>query len=869
MSWRRFFQREKWDAERARELEAHLEIEAQENIARGMTAEEARYAARRKLGNVTQIREEIRRMNSIRFLDTLWQDVRYAARVLRKSPGFTAVAVLTLALGIGVNTAMFSVIDAVLLRPLPFPEPNRLVWAFGKFSQSNQAGVSPPDFLDYRSSAQTFEQFAALQGHEGFANISGGDKPELVQSVVVSWNFFDALGIRPMLGRSFEPADEQNQLPQVVILGHGIWKRDFGSDREVVGRRILVEGAWQTVVGVLPADVPTISDAEIWQAIPMLNSGAKMRTAHWLYAVGRMKRGVTLEQATADTDRVAGQLALAYPDVDKGWSLNILPLDRQIVGSVRSALLLLFGAVVLLLLIACANVANLLLARAAVRRKEVSIRVALGAGPWRIARQSLTESMLLAGAGGLLGVGLALWGIGALRWIAPADLPRLGDVRVNAGVLLFTLGISVTTGILFGLTPALQFSRRRIEEGLREGSKTSAAGMRHRLSSALVIGETAISLGLLLLGGLLIKSFWQLVHVDPGFKAERALTAKLDLPSATYKGSSPKSTFIRQLEERLVSVPGIEAAGAISELPLGGQLGDNPFTIEGRVYEPNQGEDADFRQVSSGYIAAMRIPLMAGRWFNDHDTAQSKGAIVVNEAFAKRYFGRIQEALGKRLQLLGDSFNEREIIGIIGTVQHGTLGETPQPEMYVPYAQYDFGGMNVVVRGSLEAGQIAAALRDAVASLDKQEAVASIRSMGSVVSASIAQPRFSAQLLGVFAGLALTLAAVGLYGLIAYTVAQQTREIGIRMALGAAPGGIARMVLTRGLRLVVAGGLLGCAAALTVAHLLRSMLYGVSASDPGTVAGVSGLLLVVALGACYVPARRAMRVDPMVALRYE
>jgi putative ABC transport system permease protein len=799
-------------------------------------------------------------------MGSLWLDIRYAIRTLAKRPGFTAVATLTLALGIGASTAMFSVVDAVLLRPLPFPSQQQLIYANGKFSLSDHAAVSPPDFEDYRASAKSFQQFAAIGYLDGISNITGGEKPEQVQSQLVSWNFFEALGIPPLAGRSFVESDEKTMEPQVAILGHGIWKRDFGGDPGIVGKKVSLDGQEVTVVGVLPEDIPSLSLADVWQPLPLDNPGMNSRGAHFLAVVARMKPGINLNQATAELDTIAAQIAAQHPDTNKGWALRVIPLTNYVVGSTRTALLMLLGAVVFLLLIGCANIANLLLARAAGRRKEIAIRTALGAGRWRIARQMLIESLVLSVAGGTLGFMASVWGVSGLRALAPASLPRVDEIQVDLGVLVFAIGISLLTGLLFGLAPAIQFSRGSMQEVIK-GGRGSGRASRHRMGNALVIGEVALSLGLLLGGALLIKSFWRLVHVDPGFRPDHVMAATLHMSNSS-RPRDQKEPFYRELEERLKALPGVEAAGAISELPLSGQFGDNPFQVEGRVYSPGQIDDADFRQVTPGLLETMRLPLLSGRWVGTSDTTKAPGVVVVNQEFAHHYFGG-KNPIGHRVQIVGDEFKAREIVGIVGTIKHGMLDESPRAAMYVPLAQSPPPDMNIVVRTAGNPLLLASGLNDAVHSMDKDQAVSAVRSMDGIVSASVAQPRFSSELLGLFAVLALILAAVGLYGLIAYTVTQRTHEIGIRMALGAAPADIRRMVLSRGLRLSLAGTAIGVVGAVALTRLMRDLLYGVTATDPATFIGVTALLTIVALAASYLPARRAMRVDPIIALRYE
>jgi putative ABC transport system permease protein len=800
-------------------------------------------------------------------MGSFFQDIRYALRTLSQKPGFTIIAVLTLALGIGATTAMFSVVDAVLLRPLPFPSQQQLVHANGRFSRSDDAGVSPPDFVDYRARAQTLKQFAAIGYFDGIANITGGAQPEQVSSQIVSWNFFRTLGISPLVGRDFVADDEKEIEPTVAILGNGIWKRDFGADPGIVGRKVTIDGQLITVVGVLPVDVPSVSLAEIWQPLPLENPSMNIRRSHFLVVIARMNPGITLSQARAELDTIAGNIEAEHPDTNKTWALLVMPLTNYIVGGTQKPLLLLLGAVILLLLIGCANIANLLLARASGRRKEIAIRAALGAGRWRIARQMLTESLVLSIAGGALGIFSAVWGVAALAALAPSSLPRVNEIQVDWTVLAFAAGVSLLTGVLFGLAPAIQFSRGDVSQVMKEGFGGSSRAARHRTGNLLVIGEVALSVGLLLGGALLFNSFWRLIHVDPGFRSDHVIATTLHM-SNSARPRTQKVAFYHQLEDRLESLPGAEGAGAISELPLSGEYNDNSFKVEGRVYPPAGFDNADLRRTTPGFLNALRVPLISGRWLDITDTANAPGTVVVNQEFAKRFFGG-KNPLGRHLQLSGDPMKTREIVGIVGTIKHGSLDESPRAAMYVSIDQLTPPDMTVVVRSSGNPAQLSAALRDAVFSLDPNQAISTIRSMDDVVSGSVAQPRFASQILGLFAVLALLLAAVGLYGLIAYTVSQRTHEIGIRMALGAEPRDVLKLVIGQGLKLALAGTAIGIVGALALTRLMQGLLFQVSPTDPITFISVTGLLTIVALAASYLPARRAMRVDPMIALRYE
>ena len=798
----------------------------------------------------------------------LLQDIRYALRQLRKSPGFTAIALLTLALGIGANIAIFGVIEAVLLRPLPFRSPNQLVWLNGKFPMSDQAAVSPLDFQDYRRDNRSFSCLAVMGYSPGPANLIG-DKPEQVLSQTASANFFDCLGTHPLLGRDFDLSDEQVNLPQVAILGYGLWQRDFGGDRNVLGRTIRMDGADLTIVGVLPSDLPLLSEGQIWVPTPMLNHWMTIRLFHSLKMIGRMRPGVTMQQSKADLDAIALRLQRQYPDTNKGWWMRQRPLREVLLGPTRPVLLLMWGAVGLLLLIACANVANLLLARSVSRQKEFALRAALGASRTRMVREALIGSMTLSILGGLLGVFVAFGAINLLRFLGPANVPRLSSSRIDLAVLAFSFGVSLLTGIIFGLFPALQVSGRASADQLKQAGRASQSASHKRMSSALVIGEIAISLTLLASAGLLLKSFWKLIHVSPGFQTEHVITAQLSLNPPAYDSHDrqKRTRFWQQFEERVSALPGVEAVGATSVLPLSGR-NDDLFHIPGRTYGPSQFDDSEFRQVTPGYISAIRIPLLHGRGIEEQDGPNSPGVVVVNQAFAQRYFPHTN-AIGQRLQLMGDQQPAREIIGVVGNTTQIALNAPEEPEMYVPYAQFSLPMMNLVVRAAADPTNLTTALQAQASAIDKDVTLSGVKTMDDVLNGSVSQPRFSSQLIGVFAALALLLAAIGLYGVVAYSVSQRINEIGIRMALGATREDVLRLVLRYGAGLTLIGTALGFVASLAATRVLSSMLFEVSANDPQTFLAVSVLLMAVVLGACYIPARRAAKVDPMVALRYE
>ena len=803
-------------------------------------------------------------------MQTLWQDLRYGARMLLKNPGFTAVAVFTLALGIGANAAIFSVVNAVLLKPLPFAEPDRLVWVWGNIRNGgSRASVSPLDYLDYRAQNTTFEQFAATFSIPTFINLTGGDTPERLEGRVVTGNFFQALGVNAALGRTFLPENEMPGSAQVVVLSHEMWQKRFSGDSSIVGKALTLDGKKYEVLGVMPPSFKFPQNAELWAPMNFeMAPEMRQRKAHFLRPIGRIKPGVTLAQAQADMDAIARRLEAQYPESNTGWNLRMVPLRDQLVGNIKPTLQVLFGAVSFVLLIACANVANLLLVRAATRQKEIAVRMALGAGRLRIARQMLTESVMLAVAGGALGVMLAAWGVDLIVAFSGNNIPPTAQVGIDRVALGFTLGVSLLTGLLFGLAPALQATRRRLSETLKDGGKGAGqSASRNRTRSLLVIFETAIALVLLIGAGLLIRSYVRLQNVNPGFDASNVLTMRMDLLYGKYDSEEKVGAFWGRLQERLAALPGVEAVGMVTELPLSGQPNDAPFTVEGRPPVPtNQQFGADFRRVNQDYLRSMRIPLLRGRGFTEQDVRQSAKVVLISETLASEVFPN-DDPLGKRL-LLG--MNERtpfEIVGIVGDIRHRSLESAPFATMYLP--MLDTGWMNLTIRTAGNPSNLAAAVRREVSAIDRDQPVGAVRTMGQVSSESVAAPRYRTWLLGLFAAVALALSAVGIYGVISYTVAQRTHELGIRMALGAQSKDVLKLIIGQGIKLALAGALLGLGGALALTRLVRTLLFGVSATDPLTFALIAALLILVALLACYIPARRATKVDPLVALHYE
>jgi putative ABC transport system permease protein len=802
-------------------------------------------------------------------METLIQDVRYGVRMMRKRPGFTAVVVLTLALGIGANTAIFSVVNAVLLRPLPYRNAERLVWVGGNIrGGTNGASVSPPDYLDYRAQNTVFEEFAASTSVPNAVNLTGAGEPERLTGSRVTANYFRAFGVEPALGRAFGAEEERAGPAPVAVLSDGLWKRRFGGDPSVVGKTLTLDGKAVTVVGIAPPEFQYPAGAELWLPLDSDDPDMKIRPAHFLRPIGLLKPGVTIEQARAETDLIARRLEELYPESNKGWSLTLIPLQEQVVGDVRTSLWVLLGAVGFVLLIACANVSNLMLARAAARRRELALRTALGASRWRVARQQLTESVLLALAGGALGLLLAWWGVDVLAALGAGDIPRTRDIGVDGRVLAFTAALSVLTGLAFGLLPALRASRPDLNEVLKDAGRGTSGPGRGRVRAALVVSEIALALTLLAGAGLLVKSFVGLRRVNPGFDPANVLTLRIDLARARYAKPEQAAAFFGELQRRVAALPGVEAAGMVTELPLSGQPNDMYFYVAGRPPQTaDQKVTADFRRVNQDYFRAMRIPLLRGRGFTEQEVAGAAGVVVVNETLARNFFPD-EDPLGKHLVIDFGKAEEFEIVGVAGDVRHRSLEGEVYQMMYLPTLRV--GRTNLVVRTtSPDPLALASAVRGEVAAVDRDQPVSAVRTMEEVVSGSVAQQRFRTLLLAAFAGVALLLAGVGIYGVIAYSVTHRTHEIGIRMALGAGAADILKMVVGQGMALALAGVAVGLLAALALTRVLSSLLFGVTATDAATFAAVSLLIAAVALLACLVPARRATKVDPMVALRYE
>jgi putative ABC transport system permease protein len=801
-------------------------------------------------------------------VDSLIKDIRYGFRSLAKRPAFTAIALIALALGIGANTAIFSLVNAVVLRPLPFPESERLVWVWGNIrSGGNRASISPLDFLDYRAQNKTFENFAASFSISMPVNITGGGEPERLNASAVTGDYFKAFGISPTLGRGFTLENEKTGQDHVAVLSHELWMRRFGGDPGIVNKTIVLDGKATQVLGVMGRDVSLPQAAELWVPINFDDPDMKLRRAHFLRPIGRLKPGVSLTQAQADLDLVAAQLEKQYPDSNTGWNTRLVSLREQLLGGSRTYVFILFGAVGLVLLIACANVANLLLVRAAARQKEIALRTALGASRPRIMRQMITESVLLAIIGGALGALLARFGVDLLVSLSQDTLPRTVTVQVDATVLLFTFLISLATGLLFGLAPAFRTLQVNLIESLKEGGRGSGeTGLRNRTRSLLVVFESAIAVMLLIGAGLLVRSLIALQNVDPGFEANNVLTMRLALTGTKYDTPEKVTNFFTELQTRAGNLPGVETVGLITELPLSGQPNDVPFSVEGRPARTiDQEFGADFRRINRNYFSALHIPLMRGRNFTEQEARQGDEVVIVSQQLVAQVFPN-EEPLGQRL-VMGIGGARYQIVGVVGDIRHNSLAGTPVPTMYFPNIQSNF--TNVVIRTKSDPMSVAAGVRKEIQAIDPDQPVAAVKPMTAWVDESVASQRYRTTLLALFAALAMVLAATGIYGVMSYTVAQRTHEIGVRMALGARQSDVLTLVVRQGMILALVGVALGLIGALALTRVMATLLFQVKARDPITFVIVAALLIAVAFVACFVPALRATKVDPLVALRYE
>jgi predicted permease len=860
------------DRELDAEVRGYVDLLAAEKMRQGMKPDDARRVARIELGGIEQVKEDVREIRAGAWLDSLFQDLRYGARMLVKNPGFTAIAVLTLALGIGANTAMFSVIDAVLIRPLPYKNPARLVMVWE--SEAGDNAPDPPTFLAFQRQNHVFEYMAASRV-SGF-NFTGTERPERIAGADVTPNFFPLMGVNPLLGRTFSAEDANGSSGRPAVLSYALWQRMFAGNPDAIGRHLTLDGEVYAVAGIMPASFQYPDEAEAWVLSPFAvprdvlkptEDPSQEEGHHYFETIARLRPGVTLQQAKADLDVIAKQIQTkdSEPALRSGIVLDTLQDDR--VGDVRPALLVLFGAVGLVLLIACANVANLFLARGLKRQREMSLRMALGASRHRIFQQLIIEGLLLVACGGLLGFGLALAGFAPLVSLMPPDMRDLVHLQIDSRILIFTILASVATGILFGLAPAFGSMARNLNDALKEGARNSSEDRgNNRLRQLLVVSEISLALVLLVGAGLLIRSYSRLQSVEQGFNPHNVLTAQIALPQAAYPDPAQRVAFMDNLLSRLKNLPGVSFAAADTRLPMNSGGSSRSIVAEGRARK-EEDDSADYSVVTPDFFSALQIPLLAGRVLADSDSQTSPTVAVINQSMA-RYYWPGQDPVGKRFQR-DDATTWMEVIGVVRDVHQHSLGDKPRPAFFVPYPQDPWASITIIVRTTSAPESLISAVQQTVTSIDSNQPLYRVRTLDTIVFLSVAAKRFNMLLLETFAGIALVLAAIGIYGVISYSVAQRTSEIGIRMALGAQRSDVLRLVIGQGLRLAGFGIVVGIAAAFALTRLMASLLFGVGAYDPVAFATAAAILLLVAVAACYIPARRAIAVDPMVALRYE
>ncbi len=866
------FGKERRDRELADEIESNIQLHIEDNLRAGMTPKEARRQALLKFGGIESAKESYRERRGIPLLETLWQDIRYGLRMLRKSPSFTAIAVLTLALGIGANTAIFSVVDAVLLRPLPYPHSDRLVMVYQSAPQSGRAGLSYLNFQDWQRAARNLEELIAMRTSE-FA-LSGSDEATNVIAGAVTPGYFSMFGVTPILGRTFGPGDDVPGAPGVAVLSERLWRGRFGSDPAIVGKTIQLEQRPFTVIGVVPGTFrPQIPDARAVLWVPLLQDAIaqqlyKRREGHYLNVAGRLKAGVTLAQAQIELESVAEALQKQFPDDNKGWGASVVSMQEDLAGNFRPALLVLLGAVGLVFLISCANVASLQMVRATSRQREVAIRSALGAGRARLFQQFLTECIIIGIAGGAAGL-LAAYATlrGFVSWL-PADLPRISEIQVNGPVLAFGLSLAILAGIFVGLLPAWRPSGQGFADALKEGGRGCGEGGRRTLRNAFVVAEMALAVVLLIGAGLLIRSFERLANLNPGFNPSHLLTAGVSLDYSQYATPEELIAFYNQMTERMKSLPGARESAIVVPRPLADGYINLGFQVEGRPQLPESNEPlGNFVMVSPNYFHAMQIPLLSGREFSDMDSQSAPKVCVISETVARTAFGN-ENPIGKRIEIGYPQSAGREIVGVVGDVKDISLVSSHWGQIYVPFVQNPLGGIGVALRVQGDPTVLGSAVRSEFRAIDPSLPV-EIETMSNVIGESITEPRFRTTLLGLFGMVALLLAAIGVYGVISYNTSLRTREIGIRMALGAQRRDVLRMIVMQVFLLAATGVAGGLVASFGLMRFLKTLLFQVSAMDATTYVAVAALMVVVALAACYIPARRATRVDPMVALRYE
>jgi putative ABC transport system permease protein len=877
---RALFGREEVIKDIDRELRLHVQMQTEANIAAGMSPAEARQKAIQSFGNIAKLRDDAYEVKGGGLLETLLQDIRYGARVLSKHKAFTGVAVLTLALGIGANTAIFSVVNELLLRPLVYRNAERIVMVWEVSPEGrHQNTTSRANFRSWLEQSTSFASMAAFSDQR--LNLTGDGEPEELSVQLANPELFKVLGVDPILGRPLLPEDAEAGKPRVAVLSYGLWQRRFAGQANVLGKSVTLNGTPVSVVGVMPANFQfhirersgTGRPAELWTVLSMPRGNVGAERGRFLSVVARLKDGVSAEQAEAEMRTIAARLSEEAPEFNKNFSAEVLPLREQFFGNVRRGLWLLLGAVGFVLLIACANVANLLLSLAISREKEIALRTALGARRLRIIRQLLTESLLLALLGSVFGLGLAWLGIKALVAISPQDLISLQSVGLNGSVLMWTLIISVVTGIIFGLAPALQISRLNLNDSLKEGAKGEAgqASGSRRLRNVLVISEIAFAVVLLASAGLLLRSFMKLQQVDRGFNSDNVLTMVVRLPELRYGEDAQVIGFFHQALDHIRALPGVRSAGIVNYLPFYGGLGSSTsFSIEGRPEPPlGQKRTTDVRVADTGYFEALGIPLLRGRNFADVETKEARRVVLINEALARQYFFA-ENPIGKRISVgMFDKPTPTEIVGVVGNVRYESLIDQFTPAVYFAHPDLTYSFMTLVIRTDGDPVGIAPAVQREIRALDPNQPVSDVRTMNQLMAETVSRSRFNTLLLGLFAALATLLSAVGIFGVMNYSVALRTHEIGLRLAIGAQPRQVLLLILKQGLLLTIVGVAIGLAAAFALTRLLSGLLFGVAAADPATFATISALLVIVSLLACYLPARRAMRIDPLLALRYE
>jgi putative ABC transport system permease protein len=867
--WRRIlfsFRRSSMDRELAEEMRQHLELKAEQNIASGLPEDEAHYAAQRQFGNLTRMEEESRTSSGFPFLESLLQDVRYGLRGLRKAPGFTAVAAITLALGIGATTAIFSIVNTVLLRPLPYKDSSRLAEIhtvspmFGEF----QLGESKPDFDDIQSGTHSFEAMAISEDKS--TNLTAPGTPEEIQAAAVSSGYLPLLGVAPILGRTFQPEDEERKNGDVVLLSQRIWRERFGSDPNVVGKTITLEEKLYTVIGVMPGHFESPNQKDIW--LPFLkSSAAASKRGNWFFGVlAKVKAGQSMQAAQTELDGVATRLAAQYPEDDKGIKFQLTSLQESVVGDAKASFIPLLGAVAFLLLIACANVSNLILSRGVQRQSEMAVRAALGASRSRILRQLLIESLLLSCIGGAAGILLAVYGVAAYRTFAPPDHPRLHELHADLAVAWIALALSSIAGILCGLAPALHTSRANLNLALKE-RLSSGTPTRFSMRSALVVTEVALALVLLDGSALMVQSMVRMLTVDTGFRTDHMLTAELNLPQSRYATPESQQLFLQQLLDTLHANERFKNVAVSDASALHG-LRMTTFYGGGSLETGSKSTTLQERAVTAEFFEIMRIRLISGRTFQHTYVKADSRVAIINQALAKQYFPG-QDPIGKTIQFSSKPENQVRIVGVVADTRDVQLRADPRPQIYLSLLQTDSPSVHLFIRTSSDPLALATELRKTVWSIDKDQPISHVQSMTEVVSQSVAEPRFRTWLLGVFAAAGLTLTLVGIYGVVSYMAGQRTREIGIRVALGAQRGNVLQLVLGQGVRLTIVGAILGVLGSLALTRLLKSELFGIKPTDPVTLIAAAVLMLLVALVACYLPARRATHVDPLVALRHE